>query len=91
MAPGEGTEPTQQDQAIREREGRLARVVEQLKRRLEQLREENEQLEDMLRQADRKSSGVLSCASMVSACVLKDPCAFQELPSPQPNKRSYNA
>ena len=57
-------EPAQQEPASREREARLARVVEQMKRRLDQLREENEQLEDMLRQADRRSTGVFSSCRM---------------------------
>lgn len=49
-----------------EREARLARVVDQLRRRLEQQQDENEQLEDLLRQAD---------ASLSGACPLLDlPC-----------------
>lgn len=40
-----------------ERETRLARVVDQLRRRLEQQQAENEQLEDLLRQADTSLNG----------------------------------
>lgn len=40
-----------------EREARLVRVVEQLRRRLDQLRGENEQLEEELRSADSKLTG----------------------------------
>lgn len=40
-----------------ERESRLARVVDQLRRRLEQQQAENEQLEDLLRQADASLTG----------------------------------
>ena len=40
-----------------EREVRLVRVVEQLRRRLDQLRGENEQLEEELRNADSKLTG----------------------------------
>ena len=40
-----------------ERETRLARVVDQLRRRLEQQQDENEQLEDLLRQADASLGG----------------------------------
>lgn len=39
------------------REARLARMVDNLKRRLERLKAENEQLEEMLQQADAKVSG----------------------------------
>ena len=40
-----------------ERETRLGRVVEQLRKRLEQQQAENEQLEDLLRQADASLNG----------------------------------
>ncbi len=40
-----------------EREVRLGRVVEQLRRRLDQLREENEQLEEELHSTDNKLTG----------------------------------
>ena len=43
-----------------ERETRLARMVEQLRRRLEQQQAENLQLEDLLRQADASLSGALT-------------------------------
>lgn len=41
-----------------EREARLAKMVENLKRRLELLKAENEQLEEMLQQADASASGL---------------------------------
>ena len=41
------------------REARLARLVEQLRRRLDAAQAENQQLEDMLRQADARVTGVL--------------------------------
>lgn len=43
--------------ASNEREVRLGRVIEQLRRRLDQLRGENEQLEEELRSADSKLTG----------------------------------
>jgi hypothetical protein len=41
-----------------DREARLARMVEQLKRRLEQYKGENEQLEELLATADAQAKGV---------------------------------
>ncbi len=67
-----GEEPQEhvhRDTGAAEREARLARVVEQLKRRLEQLREENAQLEEMLRHADTKFHG--SCHSITPHQVQK--------------------
>lgn len=54
--------PEQQAEAAAavERETRLARMVDQLRRRLEQQQAENEQLEDLLRQADASLNGTLS-------------------------------
>ena len=49
-----------------ERETRLARVVDQLRRRLEQQQDENEQLEELLRQADASLSG--ACPSLDLLC-----------------------
>lgn len=43
--------------ASNEREVRLGRVIEQLRRRLDQLRGENEELEEELRSADSKLTG----------------------------------
>ena len=61
-----GGEQQAEAAAAVERETRLARVVDQLRRRLEQQQDENEQLEDLLRQAD---------ASLSGACPLQDlPC-----------------
>ena len=55
-----GAEQQAEAAAADERETRLARVVDQLRRRLEQQQAENEQLEDLLRQADASLNGVLS-------------------------------
>ncbi len=50
-----------------ERETRLARVVDQLRRRLEQQQAENEQLEDLLRQADTSLNGKVPLLSILDA------------------------
>ena len=55
----EGAEDVDGPMDSKVREARLARMVENLKRRLEQLKAENEQLEEMLRQADARVSGTL--------------------------------
>lgn len=47
----------EQQQESGEREARLVRVVDQLRRRLDQMRAENEQLEEELRAAEGRLSG----------------------------------
>ena len=54
-----GAEQQAEAAAAVERETRLARVVDQLRRRLEQQQAENEQLEDLLRQADASLNGIV--------------------------------
>ena len=54
-----GPEQQAEAAAALERETRLGRVVEQLRKRLEQQQAENEQLEDLLRQADASLNGTL--------------------------------
>ena len=49
----------------RVREMRLAKMVENLKRRLEQLKSENEQLEELLRQADARVSGTTPASLVI--------------------------
>ena len=53
----DGSEDVDGPMDSRVREMRLAKMVENLKRRLEQLKSENEQLEELLRQADARVSG----------------------------------
>ncbi len=52
-----GAEQQAEAAAAVERETRMGRVVEQLRKRLEQQQAENEQLEDLLRQADASLNG----------------------------------
>ncbi len=54
-----GAEQQAEAAAALERETRVGRVVEQLRKRLEQQQAENEQLEDLLRQADASLNGIL--------------------------------
>ena len=67
-----GGEQQAEAAAAVERETRLARVVDQLRRRLEQQQAENEQLEDLLRQADASLGGTfpllyLSCSKVAAS------------------------